>query len=578
MVAQGLLASAIAGALGSFFDINESMVESKLLNKKKITLTNLRLKPRVVRRSESYVIELHGKIKQGLFQWKWSGKGLLKGCTFTLEGLRVTLKPGSPDSELSRDNDVELEKQRSSNQKKKRSPMKGSMKKEEGEGGREGWKAKLVNNIVEQLKVTVEDFELVIEAPRNSQEEEIPWRRQVRITGRNIELESLGRLYPKGMFRNARVTKRNYVTTPLLQDLSIGSLAADVVTVDTNGNAQAYPLLHPFQYLARAKRMFGKRFSGFASGLEVEGLEILNSQQFIRPTLKESGSYGAYESIRCGAENVGVYVDEYEIETSLCSNQLLNMSHSVSWDFDAASSVIESRDEVDVEGGNRLQASSEFYLVLGYEQLKGLFGIISLFADKPDPLDTQNNENGNYRDSYVGPGGLKQLNKISPMNFGKSTRYVNKASKFDLPLTSLHVILPNNTSVHAEKCKLELRTDDSLARIVGAGIVSIDNEECLNEGTSWTVDIHKKEISFDPKGISHSIQWDWGFHHEESEPTKPISVNFDHIRRVGAGIAAVLEEKRAMQKELSQSDRNYHSSPCTKRWSINIKGESILTF
>lgn len=572
MVAQGLLAGAIAKALGSFFEINESMVESKLLHKKKITLTNLRLKPRVIRRSENYTIELHGKIKQGVFKWKWSGKGLLKGCTFILEGLRVTLKQGSSESEMNFDEVTRI------NSEKKKKSNKGGFK-ETGEDVKEGWKAKLVNNIIDQLKVKVEDFELVIEVPRNPLEEGIPWKRQIRVSGRNIELESLGRIYPKNMFRNRRVKRRDNTSAPLLQELSIESLSADVIVVDTQGNAQAYPLLHPFQYVARGKRFFGKRFSDFTSGLEVEGLDILHSERISRQSyqsLKYTGSLGAYESIKMGAENVGVYVDGEEIETSLCNEQLLNMSHSVSWEFDGSSSVPESRDEVEVENDDRVEASPEVYLVLGEEQLLALFGIVSLFTDQKIICDEEGDGFNGFRNSYMGPGGLKQLTKISPMNFGQSSRTVNKASKFDLPLPCVQVLLPNNASVRAEKCKIELKTDNSLAKFFGSGSVTIDGQPCLKEGILWVLDLKRKEIVVDPKGVSPTgHQWEWMFHHDEKESESPLEVSFDHIRLVGSGFAKILEARKSAQKHTSKPQQiQQHYS----KWSINIKGQSKLSF
>ncbi len=569
MVAQGLLAGAIAGALGSFCDINEAMVESKLLDKKKITLTNVRLKPRVIRRSENYTLELHGKIKQGVFKWKWTGKGLLKGCSFTMAGLRVTIKPGTPGSGLDQNKKQQGPTTRKKSKKKKKKSDNGST--EENKEGRKGWKAKIINNIIDQLKVTVEDFELVVEAPRNSEEEDIPWKRQIRITGKNIELESLGRIYPKSLFRNSRINKKNYDSAPLLQDLSIGSVSADVIVVDTTGNAQAFPLLHPFQYLARAKRFFGKRFSGFTSGLEVQGLEMLPSEQILLPSLHYSGSFGEYESIVMGSGNVGVYVDEQEIETSLCNEQLLNMSHSVSWEFGTSSGLLESRDEMEVQNDDRMEASSEIYIVLGNEQLTAFFGILSMFTDKSKPAPSQNDVKDEYSSQYVGPGGLKQLTKIAPMNFGRKTRSINKASKYDLPIPSVQLILPNGTSVRAGKCKFELRTDDSLAKLFGSGCVFVNDEEFLNEGSGWSVDLKSREITVDPKGISQVAQWDWGFNNDEDEAHKPIEVSFDHIRCIGAGVAKVLEKRRALQRRVPSRKSN-------SGWSIKVNGKSQLTF
>jgi hypothetical protein len=562
VVSRGFLASAVARALGTFCELDESLVESRLLNKARITLKDLRLKPKVIRQTNDYTVELHGRIKSAVFKWRWAGSGLLKKCTFTLSGLRITLKPVSGSTQDSqqdvKEKSTESDEFEFENEEKK---------------GSKNWKEKFVKNVLDQLTIKVEDIEIVAEAPRNPKEVNMPWKRQLVLSGKDIELESLGRVYPH-KFLKGRALKRNKVTAPLLQDLRIGSLSARIVIVNKEGNAKVLPLIHPFQYYARVRRVHGARFGSFHTGLEVVGQEEMSPVSFSHLSFKQTGSVGAYESISTGGERVEVYADDREIETSLCNFQTMNETQSVSWDFSPqAGSFTESRDEMEVGENRKPLPTDELYMILGDEQLTSLFSVISMLTDPVDPETIEQPVNPRTKkNAYMRPGALGKLSKAAPMNFVRSSRSIVKASTFELPFPILHVELPNDVSLLAEDCCIKARTDDSLAKIFGTGAVSVDHTTLLEEGTTWSIDLIKKEISLEPKTETPTPQYSWAFNHEVNEDKSSLEVAFSQIKKLGTGIGEIIEKKINSQRTPSPV------RPSAPTWSLKLKGTSCLQF
>ncbi len=591
VVSQGFLAGAVAKALGTFCELDESLVESRLLNKSRITLKDVRLRPKTLRQTNNYNVELHGRIKSGVFKWKWSGKGLLRKCTFTLSGLRITLKPQSSES-----GDIKK------SEKKKKDMAVGSpvsvMSSEDSETkkGKKNWKKKLIDNVIEQLTVKIEDVQVVLEAPRNSKEEDMPWSRQIIIYGKDLELEPLGRLYHSKKFLQGRTFKKSKQNAPLLQDLRVGSLSAKVVVIRQNGAAEMLPLIHPFQYSAKAKRVHGRRFASLTNGLEVIGQKISSLEPpLIRPSFTQSGSLGggggAYESIRTGGDRVEIYADEQEVETSLCQFSSLNNSQSVSWEFSQCSSFQDARDEIEVGNSqDELEVADEVYIVLGDEQLTSLFSVMTLFTDKKDKGGNQKEPRPLSRTSYLKktyykPGGLDKITRVAPMTFAKSSRSIIKASHFDLPFPMVQIDLPNNNTLYAEECNIKFRADDSLAKIFGTGNVSINNETLLEGGGTWTVDIRRKEIRIEPPKESAPSQWEWNFNdgdgHDDDDDEaagSQLTARFDRIRKLSGGIAQILQKKRSIQAKKTPSLVSIPDASESNKWSLKLVGNSCLQF
>lgn len=567
MVAQGFFAGAVAKAIGAFCELDESLVESRLLNKSRISLKDLRLKPQVIKQNDDFTVELHGKIKSAVFQWKWSSKGLLKKCTFTLSGLRVTLKPVSG---------IPYQNNEKSSNREKES--------EEGKKGKKNWKDKILLKILDQLYVKIEDVQIIVEAPRNAMEENMPWKRQLMVFGKDLELESLGRIYPKPFLNGRAFRRKNAAFAPLLQQLKIGSLSSKVIIIHKDGNAELLPLIHPFQYHARVKRVDGKRFASFSMGLEVEGMKLSSIQSLPFPSLVQSGSLGAYESIMTGAERVEVYADEDEIETSLCNFQTLNMAQSVSWEFSNTYNNIESRDDtVEVENNEDREPTDELFFVLQNDQIMCLFSVLSMLSgEKNENKESEDNDVRGSTNVLMRPGSLVKLSKISPANFSKSSRAIVKASKFDLPFPAIHLELPNGASLTASDCNLKLRLDNSLFQIVGTGEVFLDNECALPVDTTWTVDMKKKEIILKTSSdtLTPHHNWDWNFHHDEEQTQTPIEVEFKKVRQIGAGFAQLLQTRKLVQRKSSSTSLsdNYGAAPSSHRWSVMIEGNSRLVF
>lgn len=572
VVSQGFLAAAVAKALAKFCELDETLVQSRLLNKSRITLKDVRLRPRTIRQTNNFNVELHGKIKSGVFKWKWSGKGLLKRCTLSLSGVRITLKPVSGSTRYM-----------TPSKKKPDVPSFDNASTEDGSESKKGkkrWKEKLVENIIEQIIVKIEDIQVVLEAPRNSKEEDLPWKRQVIIYGKNLELEPLGRVQ-HNKFLKGRALRKNKLKTPLLQDLRIGSLSAKVVVIRQDGTAEMLPLIHPFQYSVKAKRINGKRFNSLSTGLEVTGQKI-TSLPISHSILSQSGSLGAYESIRTGSDRVEIYADEQEVEASLCDFPSLNNSVSVSWDYSQSSEGFQETrdDEMEVRSiQEEPEPADELYIVLGNEQLTSLFSVLKLFTEKKDTNDNLDDpkplSRGAYlRKQYMRPGGLGLVTKVAPMHFAKSSRSIMKTSHFDLPFPMVQIDLPNNTSLYAEECNVKFRADESLGKIYGTGEVTINHETLLGDGVTWTVDMKRKEIKIEPPKELPTSQWEWNFNSIEEDDGTELKANFDRIRKVSTGIAQVIRKKKEVDSDKPPSPKSSRGL----RWSVKLLGNSSLQF
>jgi len=71
---SGFVARKLTEALSSFLEVDESTVESRLLNPKhsRIALNNVRLKPRIIKEDHDCAIETSGCIDNVVLSWKWN--------------------------------------------------------------------------------------------------------------------------------------------------------------------------------------------------------------------------------------------------------------------------------------------------------------------------------------------------------------------------------------------------------------------------------------------------------------------------------------------------------------------------
>ncbi len=69
---QTLIAKKIAACLGSFCEVDEGMIRSRILNKSNISLKDVRVKPRVINeKGKGQAVEVIGLISEIVFRWKW---------------------------------------------------------------------------------------------------------------------------------------------------------------------------------------------------------------------------------------------------------------------------------------------------------------------------------------------------------------------------------------------------------------------------------------------------------------------------------------------------------------------------
>jgi len=567
VVSQGFLAGAVAGALGSFCELDESLVESRLVTKSRISFTDLRLKPRIIKETDQHAVELNGTIKSGVFKWKWSSKGLLKKSTLTFSGVRISLKTVTGADRKEEENTMKTTSSSLSDDAKKK--------------GKKSWKDKFVENIIEQLSFKIEDVKVEIDLPRNAREKDIPWTRQMVVLGKDIELKSLGRAKDPKKFINGTAFKRKKAHYPILQHFCIGSISASILRVCQNGVTQVLPLIHPFQYFARVKRVHGARFESFKEGLEVSGEKVDPSRPspslLCTESLRLSDSVVTYESISSGKDSVEVYADNEEVEVSvskLKSNTVGRLSEIIS------SSLILSESQNDLDIDQVLEPSDELRVILCEEQLTALFSLISMFqGGENKTLDDFQKETvqRNGRKKFVGPGGLIKV----PSALVRNTRCINKSSKFELPFSLFHLELPNHASVRASCCEINIQVDEIHSTIGGNGGVSIDDKCVLDDGTSWCVDINKKVISINPKGNNESqSHWEWKKQKSSEEEEEPhLHLNLKDLRSVSQGLAQIYQIRSSLSPSSSKSGpKSARSSDSGQGWSLSLNGSSSFNF
>jgi len=548
---SGFVARKLTQALSSFLEVDESMVESRLLNPKKsrISLNNVRLKPRIIREDHDCAIEITGGIESVVFKWKWNYfqnsktyKGLMKRTALILKGVTIVMKPisGTDAAVMEARNRLS---QSSLNQSFK----------EENEAEKK--QPKFIRNVMEQFSINIEDIEVHLELPTDPSDPLTLSKKTIVLSLKGINLEPIG-LKKHGLKRKQK--------DPLLQELRVESIVAKVINFDENGKRTILPFIDPFQYSATAKRFHGERFSGFNMGLEVTGNAITNSirRLSVIPILsaKDDERDGAdtHTTSSSTTGEIEISVDNDEIETSLCG------AMSVSWDLGIGDETRDP-DRTAYDGIGNISAGDIVNVHLEDLQTVALFSAIKMFSGDSDiRFDVGDMNRRNFLNSVIRPGGFGALSKMSPRTYAKSTKELNKSSLFNFPFPSVTAILPNKTKVVARDCNFTMRTDGSRCVFEGGGGVTINDERLLEDGSSFIVDMINKDITLKPSNVPKSVG-------EED-----FELNLKGVQNVAVGVGELVRLRSLVipQPPTQAGQRPFREE--APDWSLKVQGTTEI--
>jgi hypothetical protein len=522
---SGFVARTLAKAVSSFLEVNESMIESRLLNPKYscIAFNDVRLKPRTVHTDRDRSVEITGSIESAVFTWKWNYfkgsktyKGIMKKTSLVIKGANIIIL--EKESNTSMPQSIEIAKDEKVDAEKKQ--------------------PKFLRNVIEQFSLNIEDITVHIKLPSTDQCPSTSSRKSIIFQGNDLELK------PLGLLKTEKLKKRSFLKkkerNPLLQDLTIGSMLAKVVQVDEEEKKDVtFPLIDPFQYSAKIKRFFGDRFSGLMTGLEVTGQE---TQDYSISSLDSPTSVASFFS------EIEIYSNNDEIETAL-------------------------HESVQIHGLNQTEAAclicneGQIRMHCGEIQTTAIFSAIKMFSSNDNQgVERFSDKRQQFLTSVVKPGGLAEISTMSPTNFVHSTRELNKSSIFHLPFPYIQVFLPNDSFITTQRGVLKMRTDGSRYMFEADGGVRINDQKLLQPGSPMNVDFVRKEITLMPQKIIPDSQ---------GEKATNFEVNLKDIQLLGSGLGSLIRLKRMVDGRPS-APSNHDVYTKNSRWSIRVLGSTEI--
>ena len=551
---SGFVARKLTQALSSFLEVDESMVESRLLNPKKsrISLNNVRLKPRIIREDHDCAIEITGGIESVVFKWKWNYfqnsktyKGLMKRTALILKGVTIVMKP------ISGTDAAVMEARNRLSQSSLNQSFREEIEAEKKQ-------PKFIRNVMEQFSINIENIEVHLELPTDPSDPLTLSKKIVVLSLKGMKLEPIG-------LKKHRLKKRKQ-KDPLLQELRVESIAAKVINFDENGKRTILPLIDPFRYSATAKRFHGERFSGFNMGLEVTGNAITNlfRRSSVKPILsaKDDDRDGAdtHTTSSSTTGEIEISVDNDEIEISLFD------AMSVSWDLGIGDETLDP-DRTAYDGIGNISAGDIVNVHLEDLQTVALFSAIKMFSGDSDiRFNVGDMSRRMLMKSVIRPGCFGALSKMSPRTYAKSTKELNKSSLFNFPFPSVTAILPNKTKIVARDCNFTMRTDGSRCDFEGGGGVTINDERLLEDGSSFIVDMINKDITLKPSNVLESVG-------EED-----FELNLKGVQNVAVGVGELVRLRSLVipQTPTQAGHRPFHEE--APDWSLKVQGTTKIKF
>jgi len=485
---NGFVARKLSEALSSFLEIDESLVQSRLLNptKSKITLKNIKVKPRIIHENSNEPIELSGNIEKVQFKWQWNYfntsktyKGLMKKTALIIEGAKLQLSPvsesTSADHSISSENTV-LEKDEELPDKKQ---------------------PKLIRHIIEQFSIQIEDIEVHIKVPSNNYQKpkETPGRfllnpfsSEAMETSTTFVVRAVGlELDPVGYYKKMKKKKllKLKQDKSQVQEIRVGALSARVLEENWKGKVTSHWIIEPFQYSAIARRFHGERFSDFGTGLEVIGNDVKNLRRelsFIPLSSSLQGSFSVEETEDNSlvTEEIEVRMETEEIETLLFQD----MRQLALADKLGNNTNVKSNDQIRMR----------FMDV----QSRALFAVVKF-------LTAINKEESKVKATNEETPSTLLSSPLSVMSPYFKKQEVNNSSTFHFPIPHLEAVLPNDAIVVARDCVFNFRTDGSTSLFESNGGISINGKRLLEGGSSLSVDLTENDIILRPQPHKHDL-------------------------------------------------------------------------
>eukprot|EP00980_Cylindrotheca_fusiformis_P002409 scaffold570_cov92-Cylindrotheca_fusiformis.AAC.1 len=367
------ISKAIASNLGTYFEVDQKRIESKLLSDAKIVLHDVRLKEqrKVIQKfgdletGRSSVVHVTGKVDKVIFSWKWSVPGpdspaWVKKATLTIRGLSFKANLSWWDNKTVKET-LHADKPASS---KSTTPNKTSSK----NALRHYIKQQLAM-IVDSLKLQIEDYKFIVEMEALA-EDGVKGSRSTSVVvgGKAVDVISMGRRKQFEERGGVTGTKRsvgkpdietvceNTSQLPLEQIFVMESLSVMLHTYDSEPQA----ILEGFSYKARAVRLAGERFlTGTGTGLVVKGdppadgklsfhagrkqiQAMTELSKFVLAPTGESGTDDAATSTKHEiSEGIEVSLEKFQAVDSIVSSFELPLN-SVSLHLDSSDLVVSS--------------------------------------------------------------------------------------------------------------------------------------------------------------------------------------------------------------------------------------------
>lgn len=291
-----ILSSAIANALGEYFDVDATSIEANLIKDARIVLKHVALKKQtscvpINSVGNSTVITVTGSVEEVSFTWAWSVGGSdqqwIRDAVLTITGAKFACHLEHDEVHDADATKITDDKHRDSlsdfsfvNPAKIDADAQKEIKKEPG--GIVGYVARQVKMVIDMLTLKMVGFELRIVlppslVPEDKNVELSDGSRSIVIGADELELLSLG--------RDDTPSTSDVTMSVLQQRLSLRSFVTSIVLNDNDENTIEHPILEPFSYCTDVKRV-GERFGGFLTGLDVKG--VVESVQSIADSLRST--------------------------------------------------------------------------------------------------------------------------------------------------------------------------------------------------------------------------------------------------------------------------------------------------
>eukprot|EP00804_Cyclotella_cryptica_P010765 CCRYP_005537-RC/>CCRYP_005537-RC protein AED:0.22 eAED:0.22 QI:177/1/1/1/1/1/3/888/691 len=287
---KAILSSAIANALGTYFEVDANAIESNLVRDAKIVLNDVRLKKQVSRlplnsAGNATIFTVTGGVETVEFKWDWS---VGFGAQQLVKNAVLSIKEANFECEL--EHDVLQDVENSSHSIDASSfvnietidAVTEQVIKEEA-GGIMGYVMRQVNMVIDTLTLKIDglDFRIILPPAVALGNDAVGRQRgspkTIFICADELKLISFGRKDKDGR----QLTLDSDESKSIVQQrLTIRSFLLSIVRDGVDGGSTAeYPIIDPFSYTADVTKA-GKRFGGMMHGLEVSGcVELTTSSR-----------------------------------------------------------------------------------------------------------------------------------------------------------------------------------------------------------------------------------------------------------------------------------------------------------